>query len=120
MFVTSPFGWRTNPITRKRQFHEGIDVRAAVGTPVRALWPGVVSKIRETGRGGLSVSIDHGEGISTYYAHLSRVFVDVGDPVFDRQTFAYSGESGPVTGPHLHLAVYFHGTAVDPVPLMGG
>lgn len=99
--------------------HNGIDIRAAVGTPLQALDDGEVVKISYTDRGGVGVSIALDSGWTTYHGHLSRVLVDVGDEVETGDVFALSGQSGQVTGPHVHFAIFTaDGTPVDPLRLL--
>lgn len=114
MRVTSPFGWRVHPVTGERDFHAAIDLAAATGTPVRAAWAGRVAKLGTTGAGGLSVSLDHGHQVRTYYAHLSRFLVALGQLVQRGQSVGLSGSTGQVTGPHLHFAIFYRGNPVNP------
>jgi murein DD-endopeptidase MepM/ murein hydrolase activator NlpD len=107
--VTSPFG------SRGREFHEGIDLRAKVGTPIYAAQAGTViyadSKIRGYGR---MIVIKHREGLATVYAHASRLLVRKGQKVNAGQKIAISGKSGHATGPHLHFEVRSGVVAVNP------
>jgi murein DD-endopeptidase MepM/ murein hydrolase activator NlpD len=106
---------RFHPILHTSRAHEGIDVVAPMGAPIVAPAAGrVISAGRESGY-GLSVEIDHGNGIVTRYAHASRLAVSVGDRVTRGQVIAAVGNSGLSTGPHLHYEIHIHGKAVDPL-----
>jgi len=113
--ISSPFGWRTHPILKSRRFHSGIDIAIPSGTPVQAADSGVVLISGWNGGYGLFVAIDHGKGISTAYAHNSRLLVKEGDEVTKGQTIALSGSTGWSTGPHLHFEVRENGTLVNPL-----
>lgn len=112
--LTSPFGYRTHPVTGNRDFHEGADLGVPEGTPVRAALGGVVAQAGWRGGYGYAVEINHGNGYSTLYAHLSRVLVAPGTPVAAGQVIALSGNTGRSTGPHLHFEVRYNGRPVDP------
>jgi murein DD-endopeptidase MepM/ murein hydrolase activator NlpD len=106
---------RFHPILHRSRPHEGIDVAAPYGSSVVAPAAGTVSRIsRQTGY-GLVLDIDHGNGISTRYAHLSRVLVRNGQRVTRGQPIAAVGNSGLATGPHLHYEVHVNGKVVDPL-----
>lgn len=116
--VTSPFGWRSDPFTGRAQFHAGTDVRMAYGQDVQAVAPGRVASVSERQGYGLTVVIDHGNGLETRYAHLSGAAVREGDIVEAGQVVAQSGNSGRSTGPHLHLEARRNGQAVDVTTLL--
>jgi murein DD-endopeptidase MepM/ murein hydrolase activator NlpD len=113
--ITSAFGEREDPLnTAEGEFHTGVDIGAAFGTPVHATADGVVEKAGwETGYGRL-VILDDGHGIQTYYAHLSGFAVTEGERVGRGQVLGYVGESGRTTGPNLHYEVRIHNTPVNP------
>jgi len=113
--ISSPFGWRVHPILKNRRFHSGIDIAIPSGTPVQAADSGVVLISGWNGGYGYFIAIDHGKGISTAYAHNSRLLVKEGDVVSKGQTIALSGSTGWSTGPHLHFEVRENGTPVNPV-----
>ncbi|TMK51438.1 MAG: hypothetical protein E6G59_08775 [Actinobacteria bacterium] len=113
--ITSPFGWRIHPIYGYRSFHTGIDIGVPVGTTVKAARYGKVIYTGYNGAFGLVVIIDHGNSLATMYAHLSRVFVSVGQRVSTLQAVAASGNTGWSTGPHLHFQVDLQGTPVNPL-----
>jgi murein DD-endopeptidase MepM/ murein hydrolase activator NlpD len=112
--VTDLFG------PRGQRFHSGIDYPAARGTPVTASAPGKVAFAGwSPGGWGYLVTIDHGGGVRTLYAHLSRVGVRVGQRVATGRRIGRVGASGHATGPHLHFEVRLHGAAVDPLSGLG-
>jgi len=106
---------REHPILHVARPHEGIDVVAPMGAPIEAPAAGkVISAGWETGY-GYSVSIDHGYGITTRFAHASKLLVRRGDKVERGQRIALVGNTGLATGPHLHYEVHVHGRAVNPL-----
>ncbi len=113
--LTSGFGWRRSPFTRRWKFHSGLDLSAPKGTPVHAPAPGVVKTARFNSGYGRMVEIDHGFGIMTRFAHNSRVFVKEGDIVKPGQVISTVGMTGQTTGPHLHYEVHVDGRPVDPL-----
>jgi murein DD-endopeptidase MepM/ murein hydrolase activator NlpD len=98
------------------QMHEGIDIAAASGSPVRAVADGVVRSSAWNGGYGNTVIIDHGDGARTLYAHNSRLDVRPGERVSAGQVIARVGSTGDSTGPHLHFEVEVDGEKVDPRP----
>ncbi len=112
--VTSSYGYRRDPFTGAAAFHSGLDFRGARGTPIHAAAAGRISFVgRKSGYGNV-VEIDHGQGIITRYAHLSRFDVKVGQRVATGVTIAAMGSTGRSTGPHLHFEVRMNGTAMNP------
>lgn len=111
---TSNFGTRKDPILGRLAHHSGIDFRAPFGAPVQATGKGVVVKAGWNGGYGRMVEIDHGNGLITRYAHLSKILVDVGATIDKGEIVGRVGSSGRSTGPHLHYEVRHGGTAVDP------
>jgi murein DD-endopeptidase MepM/ murein hydrolase activator NlpD len=95
--------------------HEGIDIIASTGTPVRAAAPGTVIHAGWLGGYGNLVVIDHGGGLSTAYAHNSSLAVGVGAQVQQGTVISYVGSTGNSSGPHVHFEVRVNGTAVDPM-----
>ena len=113
-FVTSPFGWRIHPIFHVRKFHMGVDLNGHYGEPIHAADGGrVIYASWMTGYGN-TIIIDHGRGISTLYAHQSRLLITSG-PVSKGQVIGYVGSTGYSTGPHLHFEVRIHGNPVNPL-----
>ncbi len=113
--ITSPFGWRVNPIWHSREFHPGIDIAVATGTPVHAAADGIVTYAGWLTGYGNVVIIYHGSDISTLYAHLQRYIVRKGEKVKRGQIIAYSDNTGWSTGPHLHFGVYLGDKPVNPM-----
>jgi murein DD-endopeptidase MepM/ murein hydrolase activator NlpD len=111
---TSGFGSRIDPFLGRPAFHTGIDFREAPGAPVFATAPGVVVSAGSNGGYGLMVELDHGNGISTRYAHLSAITVSEGQTVPARHVIGRVGSTGRSTGPHLHYEVRVDDDAVDP------
>lgn len=116
--VTSGFGWRHDPFTGKSTFHAGTDIRLAYGQDVASVAAGRVTSVGDRSGYGLTVVIDHGQGLETRYAHLSSTSVKVGEVVESGQVVARSGNSGRSTGPHLHLEARRHGRAVEMAALL--
>jgi murein DD-endopeptidase MepM/ murein hydrolase activator NlpD len=113
--ISSPFGPRIHPVYRVPSFHAGIDVVLAEGTNVYAAAPGRVVTAGWEGGYGILVVLDHGDGYSTWYGHLSQLLVSVGQFVEIGQAIARSGNTGLSTGPHLHFEVRHDGVALDPL-----
>lgn len=111
---SSAFGYRSDPFTGRRAFHRGLDISLPTGSPVRATADGVIVAVEKQPGLGLLVKVDHGQGLSTVYAHLDRTLVRRGDTVRRGDAIALSGSSGRSTGPHLHYEVRLHGRAVNP------
>jgi murein DD-endopeptidase MepM/ murein hydrolase activator NlpD len=114
----SPFGGRTDPFSGEGAIHTGVDLEAAMGTPVRAAADGIIVHADWEGGYGRLIIIDHGNGIQTYYGHLSSFIVVPGQEVRRGDVIARSGASGRVTSPHLHYEVRMGGTPVNPYPYM--
>ena len=112
--LSSAFGNRIDPFTRKPAFHEGMDFAGPLNTPIKAPAPGVVTRVGYWGSYGLMVEIDHGFGITTRYGHLSKAPLKKGQKVAFRQDIGTVGRSGRTTGPHLHYEVLFDGEPMDP------
>jgi len=119
--ITSHYGERVSPIDNESETHTGIDIEAPVDTPVMAVMEGTVVEWKNDEYYGLTILINHGNGCTTRYAHLSKIAEDAmepGDTVQKGQIIAYSGESGKVTGPHLHFEILINGEPVDPEPYL--
>lgn len=112
--VSSAYGTRHDPITGESKMHRGTDIPMPVGSDVRSAGSGTVVSVGEAGGYGLQVVVDHGNGVTTRYAHLSGSTVKPGDAVTRGQVIAASGNSGRSTGPHLHFEVLAQGATIDP------
>lgn len=114
--ITSRFGFREDPFSGSWRMHEGIDFGANVGTPVMAPADGVVIETGFDSGYGLTVRLDHGDGVQTLYAHLSRTSVVEGEEVRRGDRIGAVGNTGRSTSPHLHYEVHVRGRIVDPEP----
>lgn len=112
---TSGFGMRVHPIFRIRRMHSGVDIAAPHGAPVAAAWDGTVLYAGWFGGYGKIVIIDHGEGVSTLYAHLSAVLTAPGARVRQGEVIGRVGSTGFSTGSHVHFEIRVNGTPVNPV-----
>ena len=117
--VTSEFGRRTHPVTRRPSHHDGIDLGMESGTPIKASCAGTVFLAEnQPGGYGLIVAIQHDGSLSTAYAHLSEIHVSPGDRVEQGQILGLSGNTGTSTGPHLHFEVKENEQYIDPRSLI--
>jgi murein DD-endopeptidase MepM/ murein hydrolase activator NlpD len=114
--ITSPFGWRINPISGRREFHQGVDIAAPLGTQIRSTAKGRVIFSGPRDGYGKIVVIHHISGYQTLYAHLSRVFVSRGDFVKEGKVIGLAGTTGRSTGPHLHYELRKNGKPKNPLP----
>jgi murein DD-endopeptidase MepM/ murein hydrolase activator NlpD len=113
--LMGPFGQRSDPFSEEgSEFHKGVDISAASGTPVLATADGIVIHSEWSNGYGRLVVIDHGGGIQTYYAHLSRFYAQTGQEVRRGEKVGAVGSSGRVTAPHLHYEVRLGGAPVNP------
>jgi murein DD-endopeptidase MepM/ murein hydrolase activator NlpD len=114
-WLSSRFGFRTDPFTGQQTFHRGLDFSAPVGTPVRVTGDGKVAAV-QTQRGfGKVVKVDHGNGVTTVYAHLDKILVKKGQRVARGEVIAHSGNSGRSSAPHLHYEIRLSGRPVNPI-----
>ena len=114
-YLTSGFGWRRSPFSGASKMHSGLDISNRVGTPVSAPARGAVTFSGPDGAYGICITVDHGNGIVTRYAHLSKTLVKTGDYVQRGEVIGAVGNTGRSTGPHLHYEVILKGTPVDPM-----
>lgn len=113
--IGSGFGNRIHPIFGTLRFHAGVDYAGDTGDPIKAAGSGTVIQVKSRTGYGNTVIIDHGDGYTTLYAHLSRFDVSVGDQVALGETIGGVGNTGWSTGPHLHFEIRFKGVPRDPV-----
>lgn len=113
--ISSVYGGRTSPITGRWEFHNGIDLPAAYGTPIYASNSGKVTIATNHWSYGNYIMVDHGGGYATLYAHCSKLVVSVGDKVTRGQIIAYVGSTGSSTGNHLHFSLYENSAHTDPM-----
>jgi murein DD-endopeptidase MepM/ murein hydrolase activator NlpD len=114
-WVTSAFGFRTNPFTGLTQMHEGLDISNRVGTAVVAAADGIVSDIGSDSVHGKVMVVSHGFGMMTRYSHLSKITGRVGQKVKRGDKIAEVGTTGRTTGPHLHYEIKLNGIPVNPM-----
>lgn len=114
-WLTSNFGYRMNPFTGKNTMHAGLDIAAAPGSPVYAPADGIVIFASYDESYGKLVSIDHGYGVTTRFAHNSQIYVHVGQRVNKWDVISAVGNTGRSTGPHLHYEVRINSIPVDPI-----
>lgn len=113
---TSAFGMRMHPIKKKWLMHEGVDLAAPQGTPIYAAKSGKVTRTAfQAGGAGYYVSINHGDGFSSVYMHMTHYIVSPGQYVSTGQVIGYVGSTGGSTGPHLHFGIAYNGTYVNPM-----
>ncbi len=118
--LTQGVGARIHPVYGYKSCHTGIDLGASTGTPIRAAASGVVLSTTSGGAYGNLTLIDHGDGLSTFYAHQSAFAVSPGERVTRGQVIGYVGSTGWVTGPHLHFEVHINGVPYNPLGWFGG
>lgn len=112
--LTSPYGWRTHPVYGDRRFHSGVDLAGSEGSPIYASRSGTVTTATYNSTSGYYVTINHGDGFSSSYLHMTGYTVKVGQYVSQGQVIGYMGSTGVSTGPHLHFSIYYNGSTVNP------
>ena len=119
--MASGFGYRTDPFTKKRRFHQGMDFTAPRGTPVYASGDGVIGRADNRAAGyGKHVRIDHGFGYVSLYAHLNKFNVKRRQKVKRGDIIGYVGSTGRSVGPHLHYEIFKDGKRVNPLNYYSG
>jgi murein DD-endopeptidase MepM/ murein hydrolase activator NlpD len=113
--LTSPFGWRSDPMNGGSRFHGGIDIAAASGLPIHATQDGTVVYSGYYGGYGNVVVLSHGNSLYTLYGHASQRLVSPGDTISRGQVIALVGSTGRSTGPHLHFEVHYNRQYVNPI-----
>jgi murein DD-endopeptidase MepM/ murein hydrolase activator NlpD len=116
--IVSPFGCRCIINGMERSPHSGVDLKAAVGDPIKATNSGMVALVAHHFFSGLSIFIDHGGDIQSMYFHLSKGFVKEGQTVEKGAIIGLAGSSGRVTGPHLHFGIRLNNGRIDPIKLI--
>lgn len=116
MKTTASFGYRIHPVTKRKKFHRGIDLRAKMRTPIYATADGVVRYVQSRNKGdfGRVIIIAHNFGFETVYAHMNKTKVKIGDVVKKNQLIGLTGNSGRSTGPHLHYEVRYASKVLNP------
>ncbi|HQE76610.1 MAG TPA: M23 family metallopeptidase, partial [Candidatus Hydrogenedentes bacterium] len=112
--ISSRFGNRKDPFSKRLQFHAGLDISATPKSPVLATAKGTVVKSERDGDLGNVIEIDHGNGFRTLYAHLNKLLANVGDTVTRGDTIGLLGTTGRSTGYHVHYEVFKNGKNIDP------
>ncbi len=113
--VTSSYGWRTHPLWNDKRFHSGVDFAAGQGTPIYAIAAGTVTSAYYNEANGYMVSISHGGGYGSLYAHMTHYVVSAGESVSQGQVIGYVGSTGWSTGPHLHFEIHVNGATDNPM-----
>lgn len=116
--VTSYFGWRANDEATGMSLHQGIDIDSPEGGKVVAVLDGIITGIRQSPSYGLVVEIEHSQGFSSVYGHLSSASVVKDQKVKKGEAIGTVGESGNATGPHLHFEIRKDGIEIDPMTLL--
>lgn len=114
-YITSQFGWRYHPIYKTQKYHSGVDIGASYGATIVAADGGTVITAGSVSGYGNCVVINHGNGITTLYGHMSSIAVSAGQKVSKGQTIGYVGSTGNSTGPHLHWEVTVNGVRQNPL-----
>ena len=117
--VTSVFGWRLHPVHGYYRMHNGVDLACSQGTPIYAARSGQVTTATYSGDAGYYVSINHGDGFSSVYMHMTHYVVKSGNYVSQGQLIGYVGSTGASTGPHLHFGISYTGSYVNPKKYVG-
>ena len=113
--LTSPYGYRIHPTLGTRKFHNGVDLANNQGTPIYAARSGKVTVATYGGTYGYYVTINHGDGFSSLYAHMTHYIVSKGQTVKKGDVIGYMGSTGRSTGPHLHFSIFYNGSSVNPM-----
>ena len=112
--ITSEFGWRRDPFTGLKAYHNGIDMAADEGTPIVAAYTGIVGEASYNSSMGNYIYLEHGDGLRTIYLHASKLYVKKNDIVIKGEVIGAIGSTGRSTGPHLHFSVRLNGEYVSP------
>lgn len=118
--ITSRYGTRFHPILQKERFHAGVDIGASAGSTIVASDGGTVAEATYSDSYGNYVMINHGNGYTTVYAHMSSIAVSAGQSVSQGDTIGYVGSTGWSTGPHCHFEIRLNGSTTDPTGYFSG
>lgn len=113
-WISSAYGWRASPISGERRFHRGVDIPSKSGAAVMAVADGVVIRSEKVALLGNVVELNHGDGLTTLYAHNSKNLVSIGESVSKGDSIAKVGSTGRSTGPHVHFEVRQYGKNLNP------
>lgn len=113
--ISSGFGYRVDPMSRKVGFHSGIDIAAKKGTPIAAAYSGTVKQTGKNSMAGNYVVLEHGGGLVTFYCHCSEIIAMEGQNIIAGETIAKVGSTGYSTGPHLHFEIRINGVKYNPL-----
>ena len=113
--ITDAYGYRIHPLSGTYKWHNGVDLAAGSGTAIYATQSGTVTSACYNEAYGNMVTINHANGYSSLYGHMTNYIVSVGDYVKQGQTIGYVGSTGWSTGPHLHFTIYYNGSDVNPM-----
>lgn len=111
---SSAFGWRIHPVYKDKRFHYGVDLGGPKGTPIKATRSGKVTLATYSSSAGYYVKIDHGDGFTSIYMHMTHYIVKKGDKVEAGEVIGYMGSTGTSTGSHLHFGITYKGSYVNP------
>lgn len=113
--ISSPFGYRINPVTKTFSFHSGLDIAADEGEKIKAAYYGTVTKVDYDDVSGKYIELTHSDGLVTRYLHCSEIIAEEGMVVRSGETIALVGSTGRSTGPHLHFVIEIDGEKVNPL-----
>lgn len=116
--ISDYYGNRVHPVLGIKTEHHGLDISGQFGSPIYPAADGIVKSVKRAYGYGKLITVDHGNNIITYYGHLNKVLVKVGDKIKTGDKIAELGNSGMSTGPHLHFEIRVNGNSIDPVKLM--
>lgn len=116
--ITSPFGFRVNPVTHQHSFHTGLDIAAPKDTPILPALPGVIEQAGQSVDYGNYLLLNHGGGVETFYGHCDQLLVEQGASVKIGEEIAKVGTTGLSTGYHLHFEIHVDGVAVNPARVL--
>ena len=114
-WISSRYGWRNNPFSGKRTFHNGVDMACPTGTPIYAAMNGTVIAAGYNATYGNYVTLSHHSGYQTLYAHMSKILVSNGQQVSTSTRIGLVGSTGQSTGPHLHFTVFKNKSSTNPM-----